>query len=92
MSDVGMYGPAGPPGVPGYLSEDPRHISLLGVVQGIEEVRYISANLVRNAFAEYKRKELPYITVETLEKNHNALVSKMEESYNRLCERVRGLY
>lgn len=92
MSDEGMYGPAGPPGFPGYLPEDPRDIFLLGVVQGIEEVRYISANLVRNAFAEFKRKEVPYITAETLEKNHNALFSKMEETIKDLRERLKELY
>lgn len=92
MSDKDMYGPTGPPGFPGYLPEDPRDIFLLGVVQGIEEVRYISANLVRNAFAEYNRKEVPYITAETLEKNHNALFSKMEETTKDLRERLKELY
>lgn len=92
MSDEGMYGPAGPPGFPGCLPEDPRDIFLLGVVQGIKEVEYISANLVRNAFAEFKRKEVPYITAETLEKNHNALFSKMEETIKDLRERLKELY
>lgn len=92
MSDKGTYGPAGPPGFPGYLPEDPRDIFLLGVVQGIKEVEYISANLVLNAFAEFKRKEVPYITAKTLEENHNALFSKMEENYKRLRERVKELY
>lgn len=92
MSDKDMYGPTGAPGFPGYLPDDPRDIFLLGIVQGIKEVEYISANLVLNAFAEFKRKEVPYITAETLEKNHNALFSKMEETIKDLRERLKELY